>query len=205
MRDQFTKLNEFTTSATATVAENIDRANERALDALVDANRRLVEFAVTTADRLSEQISVELPFTDRFPTPAESGERYLDFVERAVAVNREFNDRIVTMLKADAPAAADRFVATATRVADAATDKTVETVADAATAAKTTATKTPARKTPARKTTARKTTATKTPARKTPARKTPARKTTAKRADTTTAAAKKTTAAKATAPASPAS
>ena len=101
MRDQFTN---FTATAAATLAENLDTANERALDAVIDANRKLVEFAVTTADRVAEQISFELPFADRLPslpTPAESGERYLDFVERAVAVNREFNDRIVAMLKSD--------------------------------------------------------------------------------------------------------
>ena len=101
MRDQFTN---FTSTTAATLAENIDSANTRALDAVIDANRKLVEFAVTTADRVADQITFELPFADRLPslpTPAESGERYLDFVERAVAVNREFNDRIVAMLKSD--------------------------------------------------------------------------------------------------------
>ncbi len=41
------------------------------LDAVLDTNRRIVEFAVTTADRINEQVrnqvSVELPFADSFP------------------------------------------------------------------------------------------------------------------------------------------
>ena len=44
MRDQFTN---FATTATTTLAESIDTANVRALDAVVDANRRFVEFAVS--------------------------------------------------------------------------------------------------------------------------------------------------------------
>ncbi len=64
MRNEFTK---FTTTAAATLAENIDTANERALEAVIDANRRFVEFAVTAADRVADQIPFELPFADRLP------------------------------------------------------------------------------------------------------------------------------------------
>ena len=155
MRDQFTN---FTGTAATTLAENLDTASERALDAVIEANRKLVEFAVTTADRVAEQISFELPFADRLPSPAESGERYLEFVERAVAVNREFNDRIVAMLKDDAPAAA---------TAAASTVKATTTKA----AAKTTAAKsTAARKVAAKTTAAKKTAAKKTAAKKTAAK-----------------------------------
>ena len=152
MRDQFTN---FTGTAATTLAENLDTASERALDAVIEANRKLVEFAVTTADRVAEQISFELPFADRLPTPAASGERYLEFVERAVAVNRDFNDRIVAMLKDDAPTAATA----------------------AASTVKTTATKVAAKTTAARKTAARKVAAKTTAAKKTAAKKTAAKTT----------------------------
>ncbi len=39
-------------------------------------------------------------------------------------MNREFNDRIVAMLKVDAPAAAEKFAATVTQVATEATNRT---------------------------------------------------------------------------------
>jgi hypothetical protein len=134
MREQFTH---FTTTAAATLAENLDAANERALEAVVDANRKLVEFAVTTADRVAERIPFELPFADRLParpSPAETGERYLDFVERAVVVNREFNDRIVSMLKSDT-VTVDTIVAKIAKTAD----ETADQVSNAASTAKTTA------------------------------------------------------------------
>lgn len=165
MREQFTHL---TATAAATLAENLDAANERALEAVVDANRRLVEFAVTTADRVAERITFELPFADRLPTrpsPAETGERYLDFVERAVVVNREFNDRIVSMLKSDT-VTVDTIVAKIAATAD----ETADRVSDAASAATTTAKRTAKR------------TATTASGRTTPARKAASTtKTTAKR------------------------
>jgi hypothetical protein len=163
MRDQFTN---FTGTAATTLAENIDAASERALDAFVEANRKLVEFAVTTADRVAEQISFELPFADRLPTPTASGERYLEFVERAVAVNRDFNDRIVAMLKDDVPAAATAATSTV----------------------KTAATKVAAKTTAAKRTVAKKTVAKKTAAKKTVAKKTAAQKTVAKKTAATTTA-----------------
>lgn len=191
MREQFTT---FATTATTTLADGIETANVRALDAVVDANRRFVEFAVTTTDRIAEQIKFDLPFADRLPTlptPAENGERYLDFVERAVAVNREFNERIVTMLKVDAPAAAERFAANASNVADAATDKVTETVNDAVAAVKAPAKTAATRTAPVRKAATKRAAATKTTAaRKTTAAKktAPARKTASKAASKAPAA-----------------
>lgn len=181
MREQFSNL---TATTAATLAESIDSANERALGAVVDANRKLVEFAVTTADRVAERINFELPFADRLPTlptPAVSGERYLDFVERAVAVNREFNDRIVAMLKSDT-VTVDTIVAKISKTVDETADQ-VNDAASAVTAsvkqsAKRTATKAGARTAPARKAATKRSVSPKTTAKRT-----------AKKAATTTAGA----------------
>jgi hypothetical protein len=84
------------------ISENIDNAaktvvdtNERILDTVVSVNRRVVDGAVRTADRMP---SVELPLADKLLTPAEAGARYIDFVEQAVSVNRDFTKRVVDML-----------------------------------------------------------------------------------------------------------
>ena len=112
MRNQF-KFTEpfdsplFDTEALAALADKVEAANERLLDFVVDANRRLADLAVTSADRAAEVLPVALPFADRLPTPAESAARYLDFVERAAAVNREFNQRVLALLTVDAPAVVD--------------------------------------------------------------------------------------------------
>ena len=76
---------------------------------MLDTNRRVVDFAVTTADRRRhEPVNVELPFADSLPTPTVAGERYLEFVERAVSLNRDMNQRVADMIKVDnAKAAAD--------------------------------------------------------------------------------------------------
>ena len=181
MRDQLTNL---TSTTAATLAENLDAANTRALDAVIDANRKLVEFAVTTADRVAEQISFELPFADRLPalpTPAESGQRYLDFVERAVAVNREFNDRIVAMLKSDTTTV-DTLVAKVTKAADATTDTVTGHATDAVAAVRSSAKQT-AKKATARTATARKAATTRATAAKRSATKAaPTVKRTAKKA-----------------------
>ena len=85
----------------AQITENFDTAtktyvdaNERMLDTVVDVNRRIVDTVVKVADRSP---NVELPVVD-FPTPAEAGARYIDFVERAVSVNRDFTSRVVSAL-----------------------------------------------------------------------------------------------------------
>lgn len=54
-----------------------------------------------------------MPFADSFPTPAVAGERYLEFVERAVSLNRDMNQRVAEMIEFDnAKAAADKRPAT---------------------------------------------------------------------------------------------
>jgi hypothetical protein len=147
MFEQITKFaNEANTSVTDVLQENSDRfttTSNQVLDTVLDVNRRIVDAAVTTADRINEQVKVDLPFADRLPTPAAAGERYLDFVERAVSLNRDMNQRIVDMIKADN--------------AKAATEKAT---------ASTTAKKAPARKAPARKRTTKKTVAKKAAASK---------------------------------------
>ncbi len=153
----FEQINKFADSATTTVndafstvvTDNTERftsTSDQVLDAVLDTNRRIVEVAVTTADRIAEQIKVELPLADRLPTPAVAGERYLEFVERAVSLNRDLNQRVVEMITADN---AKVVVATAKRPAT-----------------KTAAAKRPAKKRPARKTAAKKTVAKKTAASK---------------------------------------
>ncbi|HSM65854.1 MAG TPA: hypothetical protein VK860_06090, partial [Ilumatobacteraceae bacterium] len=84
-------ISEFTDGFTTT--------SDKVLDAVLDTNRRVVDVAVSAADRVNER--VELPFADRLPTPTVAGERYLDFVERAVSLNREMNQRVVELLGAD--------------------------------------------------------------------------------------------------------
>jgi hypothetical protein len=161
MFEQITKFaNETTDTLTSTVTDAINDNNiserftttsDQVLDAVLDANRRIVDMAVTTADRVAEQINVEFPFADRFPTPTETGERYLEFVERAVSLNRDMNQRVAEMIKVDnAKAASEKVVATT----------------------KTVAKKAPAKKMPARKTAAKRRPA----ARKTAAKKAAASK-----------------------------
>jgi hypothetical protein len=165
MFEQITKFaNEATDTITTTVSDAIndndiaDRfttTSDQILDAVLDVNRRIVDVAVTTADRIVEQINVDLPLGDRFPTPTVAGERYLDFVERAVSLNRDMNQRVAEMIKADTTRAASGKVGTA-KVAT-------------------------AKKAPVRKAAARKAPAKKAPARKAAARKAPARKTVAQK------------------------
>ncbi len=97
MRDQFVKL-------TKTATDNYTEANEKILAAVVENNKKAVEAAVKTADQMVEQLPelpVELPWADQVPTPAELGARYIDFVERAVELNREFTERMVKGLQLD--------------------------------------------------------------------------------------------------------
>jgi hypothetical protein len=95
MRDQLVKF-------TKTATENYTEASDKMLDAVVENNKKAVEFVVKTADQWAEQLPefpVELPWADQVPTPAELGDRYIDFVERAVELNREFTDRLVSSLQ----------------------------------------------------------------------------------------------------------
>ncbi len=142
----------------AAITDSVEAANERVLAYVVDANRRLADFAVTSADRVAEALPVAVPFADKLPTATESADRYVDFVERAAAMNREFNQRVLAKLTVDAPA-----------VVEAVAENVTETVTAATVPAK----KTPAKKAPAKKATV-KTTAKKAPARKAAAKKAPA-------------------------------
>ena len=154
MFEQITKFaNEATTTINDSVTDAINDNNiadrftttsDRVLDAVLDTNRRIVDAAVTTADRVAEQfrsqVTVELPFADRLPTPTVAGERYLDFVERAVSLNRDMNQRVVDMIKAD----------------NAKKASAKKTVANKSSAKKTVAQKNPAKKTVAKKAVAKK-------------------------------------------------
>ncbi len=137
------------------ISERFATTSDQVLDAVLDANRRIVDIAVTTADRVAEQINVELPFADRFPTPTVAGERYLDFVERAVSLNRDMNQRVADMIKVDtARAASDKVVTTprtAAKKASAKGTSTRKTAAKKRPAAKKTAAKTAAKKAAASK------------------------------------------------------
>jgi hypothetical protein len=136
------------------IAERFTTTSDQVLDAVLDTNRRVVDFAVTTADRINEQIKLDVPFADNFPTPAVAGERYLEFVERAVSLNRDMNQRVAEMITVDnAKAAADKVVAPV--------KQTVTTTAKKAPAKKATARKRPAKKRPAKKTVAKKAAASK--------------------------------------------
>ena len=156
----FEQINKFANEASTTVTDAINDTNvserftttsDQVLDAVLDTNRRVVDFAVTTADRVADQINFDVPFADSFPTPTDAGERYLEFVERAVSMNRDMNQRVAEMITVDnAKAAADKVVAPAK---------------------KTVAKKSPAKKSPAKKATAKKSPAKKTVAKKAAASK----------------------------------
>jgi len=161
----FEQINKFANEASTTVTDAINDTNvserftttsDQVLDAVLDTNRRVVDFAVTTADRVADQINFDVPFADSFPTPTDAGERYLEFVERAVSMNRDMNQRVAEMITVDnAKAAADKVVAPAKK-----------TVAKKSTAKKSTAKKSPAKKSTAKKSTAKKSTAKKAAASK---------------------------------------
>jgi ribosomal protein L20 len=105
MRNQIiTKINGQLETATA----NYTSTNDKVLDAVIDANRKAVDFAVKTVDAITKVVEVptmvELPFAGRFelaefPTAAEAGKRYISFVERAADMNRDLHGRVIEMLK----------------------------------------------------------------------------------------------------------
>ena len=80
-------------------AKNFVDANERMLDTVVSVNRRMVDTAVrvnrTIADRTPK---LDLPLSEKLPTPAATGARYIDFVERAASANRDFTAKVVAQL-----------------------------------------------------------------------------------------------------------
>ena len=97
MREQIsTRVDEVSKS----FADNYTDTNGRILDAVVDNNRKAVDFFVRTADDANERLP-EVPFDLPFelPTPSEAGERYMELVERLVDMNRDFSERVVQMNK----------------------------------------------------------------------------------------------------------
>jgi len=161
----------------AAITDSVEAANERVLAYVVDTNRRLADFAVTSADRVAEALPVAVPFADKLPTPTESAERYLDFVERAVAVNREFNQRVLARLVVDAPVVVETVVEPVSGTVD---EAVAEFVASTATVATAPVKKAQAKKAPVRKATAKKATAKKATAKKATAQKATAKKVAAK-------------------------
>lgn len=105
MRNQIiTKINDQLETATT----NYTSTNDKVLDAVIDANRKAVDFAVKTVDAITKAVEVpamsELPIAGRFelpefPTAAAAGKRYISFVERAAEMNRDLNGRVIDMLK----------------------------------------------------------------------------------------------------------
>ena len=125
-----------------TAVSNYTETNDRVLDAVVDANRKMVDFAVKTATAVTDAVETPLAdskFADRIPTPAEAGKAYIDFVERAAEMNRDFNQRVIDMLPAEVKPAKKASVKPAADKA------TVKPAAKKATV-KTAAAKTPAAK-----------------------------------------------------------
>jgi len=120
---------------------NFTETSNTVLDAVVDTNRRVVEAVVT----LAERVPVDARISDALPTPAEAGARYLDFVEQAVAINRDWNHRIAEMIRTEVPQSAPVKQAAAVK----------QTVAKKTAAAQRTAKKTVAKKT-SKKTVAKK-------------------------------------------------
>ena len=184
MRNQ---INEFTSTA----VENFTTTSDRVLDAILDGNHKAVDVWVKTADQVVEQLP-EMPWAESVPTPAEAGTSYLDFVERAVEANRDFNRRVAEMLSADPVVAAKdaqenvtKVVkdaqGTATKAAKDAQDRVTNAMKDAQERITATVQPAPApNKTVAKKaTTAKKTVAKKATAKKTVAKKTATAKTSA--------------------------
>lgn len=109
------------------ITDNIDTAsktfvdaNTRVLDTVVSVNRRIVDTAVEIAERAPK---VELPMADKLPTPAETGARYIDFVERAVSVNRDFTAKVVAQLPTGTAAPAKAKATTKARAKKATASK----------------------------------------------------------------------------------
>mgnify|MGYP001822399089 CR=1 FL=1 len=88
------------TEIATNVAESFTNTSDRVLDAVLDGNRRVVDTVVKTADDVNERLP-EMPWAERLPTAGEAGENYMEFVERAVEANRDFNHRVAKMITAE--------------------------------------------------------------------------------------------------------
>lgn len=120
---------------TGPLADGYATTSTAVLDAVVETNRRIVELIVAQADKVRETVGERITLDDRvadfLPSPTEAGTRYLEFVEKATGINREFNDRVVEMLRTDVPEAVD---AASSAVADV-TDTASKAMTDATDAA----------------------------------------------------------------------
>jgi hypothetical protein len=102
------KFNEQVIGQLNQAAKTYTKTNDRVLDAIVDTNRKAVDFVVKTADQAPHiGLAFEVPMVDRveFPTPADAGKRYLDVIERLAEINRDVSERMVSSFPADKPAA----------------------------------------------------------------------------------------------------
>lgn len=102
------KFNEQIERFGQTAVTNYTETNDKVLDTVIDMNRKVVDFAVKTATAVTDAVETPLAdakFADRIPTPAKAGKAYIDFVERAADMNRDFSKRVVAMLPAEMVAA----------------------------------------------------------------------------------------------------
>ncbi|MDG1187941.1 MAG: hypothetical protein P8M10_04505 [Ilumatobacter sp.] len=101
------KFNEQVIGQLNQAGKTYTKTNDRMLDAIVDTNRKAVDFVVKTADQAPHiGLTFEVPMVDRveFPTPADAGKRYLDAIERLAEINRDVSERMVSSFPADKPA-----------------------------------------------------------------------------------------------------
>ena len=101
------KFNEQVIGQLNQAGKTYTKTNDRVLDAIVDTNRKAVDFVVKTADQAPHiGLAFEVPMVDRveFPTPADAGKRYLDAIERLAEINRDVSERMVSSFPADKPA-----------------------------------------------------------------------------------------------------
>ena len=120
------EMNEIANNA----AENFTTTSDRVLDAILDGNRQVVESVVKTADDVTERLP-EMPWAERVPTPEEAGKNYMDFVERAVQANRDFNHRVAEMITADPAEAVKDAQERASKVAKDTQEQVSKTARDA--------------------------------------------------------------------------
>ena len=100
------KFNEQVIGQLNQAGKTYTKTNDRMLDAIVDTNRKAVDFVVKTADQAPHiGLTFEVPMVDRveFPTPADAGKRYLDAIERLAEINRDVSERMVSSFPADKP------------------------------------------------------------------------------------------------------
>ena len=115
MRSQITNIaerfNEQVIDQLNKAGKTYTKTNDRVLDAIVDTNRKAVDFVVKTADQAPRiGLDFEVPMVDRveFPTPADAGKRYLDAVERLAEINRDVSERVMSSFPADKTAAVQK-------------------------------------------------------------------------------------------------